>query len=123
MRVAAAVLCLLLLTAEIPLAERRSGYEFMGRDTRAMQDDDSTNPALFWLMDGETLWKRKDGVAACSSCHETMKGVAARYPKVAGGRAVNLEQQINSCRSERQKAAPFAYESRELLALTAYVAR
>ena len=117
------MLCMSLQAGEIPLGERRSGYEFMGRDTRAMQDDDSTNPALFWLMDGETLWKRKDGVAACSSCHETMKGVAARYPKVAGGRAVNLEQQINSCRTERQKAAPLAYESRELLALTAYVAR
>jgi L-cysteine S-thiosulfotransferase len=123
LRIVAAVLCLLLLTAEIPLAERRSGYEFMGRETRSMQDDDSTNPALFWLMDGETLWNRKEGVGACSSCHDSMKGVAARYPKVVAGRAVNLEQQINSCRTERQKAAPLAYESRELLALTAYVAR
>ena len=118
------MLCLLLLTAEIPLAERRSGYEFMGRETRAMQDDDSTNPALFWLMDGETLWQRKDGAAgvACSGCHDSMKGVAARYPAVKG-KLVNLEQQINVCRTERQKAAPLAYESRELLALTAYVGR
>ena len=123
MRVAAAVLCLLLLTAEIPLAERRSGYDFMSRETRAMQDDDSTNPALFWLADGETLWNRKDGAAACSSCHASMKGVAARYPKVVAGRGVNLEQQINACRTERQKAPALAYESRELLALTAYVAR
>ena len=125
MRVALAVLCFLLLTAEIPLGERRSGYEFMGRETRAMQDDDSTNPALFWLMDGETLWNRKEGATAvaCSGCHADMKGVAARYPKVASGRAVNLEQQINACRTERQKAAPLAYESRDLLALTAYVAR
>jgi len=125
LRVALAVLCFLLLTAEIPLGERRSGYEFMGRETRAMQDDDSTNPALFWLMDGETLWNRKEGAAAvaCSGCHADMKGVAARYPKVASGRAVNLEQQINACRTERQKAAPLAYESRDLLALTAYVAR
>jgi L-cysteine S-thiosulfotransferase len=36
---------------------------------------------------------------------------------------VNLEQQINGCRTGQQKAAPLAYESRELLALTAYVAR
>jgi sulfur-oxidizing protein SoxA len=36
---------------------------------------------------------------------------------------VNLEQQINVCRTGRQKAPPWAYESRELLALTAYVAR
>lgn len=116
--------CSLLQAGEIPLAERRSGYEFMSRETRAMQDDDTTNPALFSLLDGEALWKRKEGAAAvaCSGCHAGMKGVAARYPAVRG-RLVNLEQQINACRTERQKAAPLAYESRELLALTAYVAR
>jgi sulfur-oxidizing protein SoxA len=34
---------------------------------------------------------------------------------------LNLGQRINVCRSERQQAAPLAYESRELLALGAYV--
>jgi len=139
-------LCSTLLTAgEIPLAERRSGYELMSRETRAMQDDEATGPAAFSLLDGEALWNRKDGPAgvACSSCHASprsesgasprsesgasMKGVAARYPMVkkAGVRKIpiNLEQQINVCRTERQKTPPFAYESRELLALTAYVAR
>jgi sulfur-oxidizing protein SoxA len=54
-----------------------------------------------------------------------MKGVAARHPSfdAAQGRPVNLEQRINACRTDRQKAAPLAYESMELLALTAYVAR
>jgi len=117
--------------ADIPLAERRSGYEFMGRETRAMQDDDTTNPGVLWLLDGEVLWNRKDGAAgrACADCHgdarASMKGVAARYPAfdAARGRPVNLEQRINSCRTERQKAIPLAFESRDLLALTAYVAR
>ena len=112
---------------DIPLAERRSGYEFMSPETRAMQDDDATGPAVFWLLDGEALWKRKEGPAgvACASCHGagSMKGIAVRYPKVASGRVLNLEQQINACRTERQKAPPWAYESRELLAITAYVAR
>lgn len=110
---------------EIPLAERRSGYEFMSPETRAMQDDEATGPALFSLLDGEALWSRKEGPAgvACASCHAGMKGVAARYPKVESGRTVNLEQQINLCRTGRQKAPPWLYESRELLALTAYVAR
>lgn len=95
----------------------------MGRETRAMQDDDATNPALFTLMDGEALFK-----ANCASCHQDMKGqdmkgVAARYPAVKAGQLVNLEQQINACRVERQKAAPYAYESKELLALTTYVGR
>jgi sulfur-oxidizing protein SoxA len=42
---------------------------------------------------------------------------------VVAGKLVNLEQRINACRVERQKAAPLAYESKELLALTAYVGR
>ena len=103
----------------------------MGRETRAMQDDDATNPALLWLLDGEALWNRKDGAGglACAGCHgdarTSMKGVAARYPGFdsAKGKPVNLEQRINACRTERQKAAPLAYESRDLLAITAYVAR
>jgi L-cysteine S-thiosulfotransferase len=117
--------------AEIPPAERRSGYEFMSRETRAMQDDDATNPGMLWVLDGEALWSRKTGAAgrACSDCHgdarANMKGVAARYPafNAARARPVNLEQRINACRTERQKAPPLAYESRDLLALTAYVAR
>jgi sulfur-oxidizing protein SoxA len=117
--------------AEIPSAERRSGYEFMSRETRAMQDDDVTHPGVFWVLDGEGLWNRKAGAAgqACADCHgdarTSMKGVAARHPAwdAAAGRPVNLEQRINACRVGRQQAAPLAYESRDLLALTAYVAR
>jgi len=53
-----------------------------------------------------------------------MKGVAARYPAVdAKGRLLNLEQRINECRVERQKAPALAFESRDLLALTALVGR
>ena len=122
-----AAYCACLQAGDIPLAERRSGYEFMGRETRAMQDDDTTNPALFVLQDGEALWNRKDGEQSCAGCHGdatvSMKGVAARYPSVVGGKLLNLEQRINACRTERQRAPAFAYESKELLALTAYVGR
>ncbi|MEI6720414.1 MAG: sulfur oxidation c-type cytochrome SoxA, partial [Betaproteobacteria bacterium] len=65
---------------------RRSGYEQMGRETRAMQDEDNANPATLWVLDGEAAWKRKSGTAnrACADCHgdaaTTMKGVAARHP-------------------------------------------
>ena len=116
---------------EIPPAERRSGYDFMSRETRAMQDDDTANPGLLWVLEGEALWKRKVGSAgrACVDCHgearERMKGVAARYPAFdpVRTRPINLEQRINLCRTEQQAAPPLAYESRELLALTAYIAR
>jgi len=131
---ALAAACVLLdfaAAAEIPPAERRSGYDLMGRETRAMQDDDAGNPGMLWVLDGEALWNKKAGAAdrACSDCHgnarESMKAVAARYPAfdTALGRPVNLEQRINLCRTERQKAPALAFESRELLALTAYVGR
>jgi len=115
---------------EVAPGDRRSGYDFMGRDIRAMQDDDTSNPGMLWVLDGATLWTRKAGAAgrACADCHgdaaTSMKGVAARYPAfdAAKRRPIDLEQRIMACRVERQQAAPLAYESRELLALTAYVA-
>lgn len=125
---AAAVAFLLgaLASAEIPLDERRSGYETMGRETRAMQDDDATNPAMFWVLEGETLFRKKEGSGkACADCHSTLKGAAARHPArdAKSGRLLNLEQRINACRTERMDAPAYAYESRELLSLTAYVAK
>jgi sulfur-oxidizing protein SoxA len=120
-----------LRATEIPQGERRSGFGFMTPETQAMQKDDTSNPGMLWVLDGETLWKSKTGAAgkACADCHDdarvSMKGVAARYPAFdkALGRPVNLEQRINLCRAQHQQATPLAYESRELLALTALVAQ
>jgi L-cysteine S-thiosulfotransferase len=119
-----------LLATEIPQEQRRSGYSFMGPDTKAMQDDDTANPGMLWVLDGEALWKSKTGAAgkACADCHgdarSSMKGVAARYPAFDQtlGRPVNLEGRINLCRARHQQSTPLAYESHELLALTAFVA-
>ena len=117
--------------AEIPQGERRSGSDFMAPDTKAMQTDDSANPGMLWVLDGEKLWNSKVGTAgkACADCHQdaraSMKGVAARYPALdkTSGRPVDLEQRINLCRAQHQQATPLAHESRDLLALTALVAR
>src|SRR5688572_32912811 len=100
----------------------------MGPQTRAMQDEDTANPGMLYGLGGAGAWARKTGTAgvACADCHgdarETMKGVAARYPKFddATARPIDLEGRIAQCRAERQKAPPLARESRELLALTAY---
>jgi len=120
-----------LALAEIPLDQRRSGYDQMSGATKAMQDDETSNPAMLMVLDGEALWKRKAGSAekACADCHgdaaTSMRGVSARYPAFspAKGRPIDIEQRINLCRTEQQKAQPFAPESRELLALTAYLGR
>ena len=119
------------LAAEIPQDQRRSGTSFMSADTKAMQDDDTVNPGMLWVLDGESLWKRKAGTSdkSCADCHNdarvSMKGVAAHYPayEKAFGRPLDLEGRINLCRTNHQQATPLAYESRGLLALTAYVAQ
>jgi sulfur-oxidizing protein SoxA len=110
--------------------DRRSGYTFLTPETRALQDDDFANPGLLWVEQGEEIWNAPAGAAdtSCAGCHgdaaEAMKGVAAHYPKFdeGAGTVINLEQRINLCRTGNQKAEPFAYESPELLGITAFVA-
>jgi len=109
---------------------RHSGYHDMGAALQKMQDDDTANPAMLFVQQGEPLWRQKAGTAnkSCADCHHeaaaTMKGVAARYPAIPKGadQPVDLEGRINLCRTENQQAPALAAESPELLALTAYVA-
>jgi len=117
--------------AEIPAGQRRSDYDLMSPELRRMQDDDSANPGMLWVSDGAALWQRRDGTVAksCADCHgaaaRSMKGVAARYPAYDKtlGRLLDLEGRVNLCRTKHQQAEPLPFESRELLSLTAYVAR
>jgi L-cysteine S-thiosulfotransferase len=119
------------IAADVPLSERKSGYQFLARETRAMQDDDTANPGMLWVLDGEALWNRKVGKAnkSCADCHNdastSMKGVAARYPAFneAANRPIDLEQRINICRTDQQNATPLLFESNEMLALAGFVAR
>jgi sulfur-oxidizing protein SoxA len=113
------VLLLFLIALPALADERRSGYDYMRPETRAMQDDELANPGMLAVMEGEALWRRY----GCQGCHQDMKGVAVRYPATdAKHGLINLEQRINVCRTERQQAASLPYESRELLALTTFVA-
>lgn len=128
---------LLLLSSNVCAQQRpiaraalQSGVEFASADIRAMQGDDFANPGMLWVARGETLWSEAAGKngKSCASCHQdaraSMKGVAARYPRIDPGsaRLVNLEGRINICRLRHQAAGALEYESQELLALTAYVA-
>jgi len=115
----------------IPPEQIRSGSEFLGADLRALQGDDFANPGMLWVERGEELWRELTGSGArsCAGCHgeaaTSMRGVAARYPRIdpESGKLLNLEGRINACRVARQGAAPFGYESENLLSITAYVAR
>lgn len=130
--IAAACLGIAIAAAgEIPLSERHSTYEDMSAATKAMQDGDTDNPGMLWVLDGEALWQAKAGRAgiACAGCHgdakASMKGVAARHPAWDPrlGTAIDLAGRINACRVERQQAPELRRESKELLALMALIAR
>ena len=108
----------------------KSGSSFASAELRALQADDASNPGMLWVTQGETLWNEVAGTEAksCAQCHGaasvSMKGVATRYPKInaPAQSLINLEGRINLCRARHQRASTLAYESAELLALTAYVA-
>src|SRR5690242_938364 len=103
-----ALVALMAVAADIVPAARRSGYDFAGPEVRAMQDDDTANPGMLWVLQGESLWARKAGAAvkSCQDCHGDaaagMKGVAAHYPAFDPvlARPLDLEQRINRCRTE-----------------------
>ena len=113
----------------IPLDQLKSGSAFLGEDLRALQADEFANPGMLWVERGEKLWREPAGKKslACASCHKevNMRWVAARYPRIdsRSGKLFNLEGRINRCRAERMNAEPLRYESDEMLALTAYLAR
>jgi sulfur-oxidizing protein SoxA len=112
-------------------ASVHSATDYLSPALLAQQKDENANPGLLWVVEGEELWGKVEGEAgkSCASCHgdakSSMWGVAARYPAIdpASGKLLNLELRINKCRAEHQRAPAFAYESEELLALTAFVAR
>jgi sulfur-oxidizing protein SoxA len=108
----------------------KSGAEFVSDDLRKLQADDFANPGMLWVARGAKLWSEAAGAGgrSCAACHgdvaQSMRGVAARYPRIEPGaaRLLNLEGRINLCRERNQQAQPLELESGELLALAAYVA-
>ena len=106
---------------------RRSGFDFMSRETQAMQKDDFANPGMLWVKDGADLFKARTGTSnkACADCHTeaSMGGIAARYPafdaKTKG--PLDLQGKIAQCRTDRQGATSLPPDEHNLLALTAFV--
>ena len=117
------------LERPIPRSALKQGSEFAGAEVRAMQADEFANPGMLWVTRGERLWREAPNGAAksCAGCHgeaqSSMKGAAARYPRVDAetARLVNMAGRVNICRERHQKVEPLPHESEALLALTAYV--
>ena len=110
----------------------RSGLSFSSADLRATQSDDSLNPGFLWIDQGQALWQQGSRSntldhPSCAACHQdsqqSMRGVSMKYPRwdKSTSQLINLEGQINACRTQRQHLPALAYESDELLGLTALV--
>ena len=126
MRRAVLAACLWLLADAVAAAEGTQP----GSQTRAMQADDSLNPGMLWVLDGQARWGEPAGGSgrSCADCHgdaaASMRGVATRYPAFdpqAGG-PLSLEGRIQRCRVDHQGAPPLSAEGPERLGLLAFVA-
>ncbi len=110
-------------------AEPFSGYTLLRQETRAMQDDDFSNPGMEAVAKGAAMFTAigKSG-KSCSTCHgEDGKQLdakhLARYPVLDARtkRPITLQQRVINEWAEQNGNAPLKYESDEALALEAYV--
>ena len=113
---------------------------FLSAETRAAQSDPFENPGFLWVDGGAQIFKQ-----SCGGCHEgqnydetdkdktiqkktarvpRLDDVLRKYPKIEPrtNQLINLQGRINLCRSHHMEAAPYAYESREMLSLSTYLA-
>jgi cytochrome c553 len=112
-----------------PFDEVLSGWLFRTSETRALEMDTFSNPAMLGVEAGEAMWNKVEGSAgkSCASCHgdaaESMKGVGASYPKwdEKTKRPINIELQINRCREENMGAEPLKFDKGGQKELTAYI--
>ena len=112
-----------------PFDEVLSGWLFRTIETRALEADSFQNPGMLRVEEGEAIWNTVEGTEgkSCATCHgdasESMKGVGARYPKwdADSGRPINIELQINKCRTEQMGAEAYKFDKDGQKPLTAYI--
>jgi sulfur-oxidizing protein SoxA len=108
------------------MSEFANGVYAIDEDARAQwREIEEFPPYEFALEAGEDAWKRGPGGATSyTACFEGEPAeIRPRYPMFnsALGRVETLETAINRCRRE-QGAGELAYDSEEMIALTAYLA-
>lgn len=112
-----------------PFDEVISGWHYRTKETRELQMDSFDNPGMLAVEAGADIWQTVEGTEgkSCASCHDdaavSMKDVGATYPKWDDktGKPVNVELQINHCRSENMGAEPYKFDAGEQKSMTAYI--
>ncbi|MFZ9127701.1 MAG: hypothetical protein ACO20O_01360, partial [Pseudomonadales bacterium] len=63
----------------------RSGYEWLTKESKALQDDEFENPGWLWVEHGRQLFVSDSGESSCASCHQTsdlmFSSSATRFPR------------------------------------------
>lgn len=110
------------------LPEILSGWLFREDETRTMQMDDFSNPAMVFVDKGVDLWNAVDGSEgkSCASCHEDiagMKATRASMPKMnpAGDDLWSMENFVNDCRTTRMGAEEWKWSGGNMKNLTAAI--
>jgi len=112
-----------------PFDEVYSGWLFREAETRDVERDTIENPGMLAVEAGEEMWNTVEGTAgkSCATCHgdaaESMKGVGAHFPKwdADSKKPINVELQINKCRTEQMGAEALAFNKGGQQDLTAYI--
>lgn len=112
-------------SAPWPTTFNLTGLAFLPPSLQALNNDAGSNPISLWLDRGALAWTDAANGPSCASCHgqaQTLRQTVVTYPRLAadGKRLINLEDQIQACRTRSGKAAPMgSVENEEVLALSA----
>ncbi len=112
-----------------PFDEVMSGWLFREAETRAAESDSFSNPGMLEVERGAEIWDTVDGTAgkSCATCHNdasvTMKDVGAHFPKwdTKTNKPINIELQIDQCRTDNMGAEAYKFDAADQKALTAFV--
>ena len=113
---------------------RHTGFEDMSPALQAMQLDDTQNPAMLWVREGEALWSQVPAKGqSCASCHSTNTSAASRTHNIntaatrhpafdaALNQPVTLAGRVDLCRQRHQNRKPQSADGPEVLALSAWL--
>ena len=121
----AAVLCIPFAAA----GEPKSGYYWLAKETREMQDDEFANPGYFTVDRGREIFRAiGENGKSCASCHgddgESLDPKSiAMYPKFdrPTQKPITLQGRIPACSQEHLANAPMKYDGKTAIALETFV--
>jgi L-cysteine S-thiosulfotransferase len=131
LRAAALVSCAALIACTAPPQAvpetRHSGFDDMSPALQALQQDDTRNPGMLWVQEGQALWsQRAANGQSCAACHANgLPGVAALYPAfdAALGKPLTLASRIDRCRVQHLGQSAQGADGAQVLPLSAWLAR